>query len=175
MPKRKSVVSLSSDLNTRHSSFNVRSNLIETRKLKLVYDNLNTHSITSLYAAFPAPVAYRLARRFEIYYTPRNGSWLNVAETELSVLSRQCLERRIATPEALKAELEAWQQNRNQVGSKVIWKLSTQDARVKLKHLYPVFEAPEAIQVNAHLYLVKPVLILFSGDSKMDCRAQLRY
>ena len=96
-----------------------------------------------MYKAFPAPEAHRLARRIEIYHTPRNGSWLNVAETELSILSRQCLNRRIATPEKFKAELEAWQQNRNQTASKVIWKFSTEDARVKLKHLYPVFEEAE--------------------------------
>jgi hypothetical protein len=115
----------------------------EAHKIKLVCDNLNTHSIASLYEAFPAPVAHRLARRLEIYYTPRNGSWLNVAETELSVLSRQCLDRRIPTPEKLSAELQAWQQQRNQQASQVIWKFSTHDARVKLNHLYPVFEAAE--------------------------------
>lgn len=115
----------------------------DARKVKLVCDNLNTHSIASLYEAFPAPIAHRLARRLEIYYTPRNGSWLNVAETELSVLSRQCLDRRISLPETLKAELQAWQQQRNQRASKVIWKFTTEDARVKLKHLYPVFEAAE--------------------------------
>lgn len=121
----------------------------DARKVKLVCDNLNTHSIASLYKAFDAPVAHRLARRLEIYHTPRNGSWLNVAETELSVLSRQCLDCRIATPEALRTKLEAWQQARNQTGAKVVWKFSTDDARVKLKHLYPVFEAPESVGNNA--------------------------
>jgi len=110
------------------------------RKVKLLCDNLNTHSIASLYEAFPAPEAHRLARRLEIYYTPRNGSWLNVAETELSVLSRQCLDRRMDSVEALKTELQAWQMQRNQRASKVIWKFSTEDARVKLNHLYPIFE-----------------------------------
>lgn len=108
--------------------------------VKLLSDNLNTHTIASLYKAFPDPEAHRLARRLRLYHTPRNGSWLNVAETELSVLSRQCLERRIASPTELKSELEAWQQERNQSASKVIWKFTTDDARVKLKHLYPVFE-----------------------------------
>lgn len=113
------------------------------QQVKLVCDNLNTHTIASLYEAFPAPEAHRLARRLQIYYTPRQGSWLNVAETELSVLSRQCLQRRIPSPEQLQAELKAWQQQRNQLASKVIWKFSTPDARVKLKHLYPIFENSE--------------------------------
>jgi hypothetical protein len=113
----------------------------QARKVKLLWDNLNTHSIASLYQTFPAPEAHRLVRRLEIYYTPRNGSWLNVAETELSVLSRQCLERRMSSVEELESELQAWQRERNQLTSKVIWKFSTEDARVKLKHLYPIFEA----------------------------------
>ena len=113
------------------------------RKVKLLCDNLNTHSIASLYEAFPAPEAHRLARRLEIYYTPRNGSWLNVAETELSVVSRQCLDRRIPSADQLKTQLQAWQHQRNQMASKVIWKFTTADARVKLKHLYPVFETLE--------------------------------
>ncbi len=78
-----------------------------------------------LYEAFPAPEAHRLARRLEIHYTPRNGSWLNVAETELSVLSRQSLDRRMPSIEELKTELQAWQTVRNQRNSKVIWKFST--------------------------------------------------
>jgi DDE superfamily endonuclease len=117
----------------------------KARKVKLVCDNLNTHNIASLYEAFPAPEAHRLARRLEIYHTPRNGSWLNVAEIELSILSKQCLDRRIPTKEELKNELEAWQKERNQTASKVIWQFSTNDARVKLKHLYPVFEEEEAV------------------------------
>ncbi len=115
----------------------------DARQVKLVCNNLNTHNIASLYEAFPAAEAHRLARRLQIYYTPRNGSWLNVAETELSVLSRQCLERRIPSSEQLQAELQAWQQERNRLASKVTWKFTTQDARVKLKHLYPVFEMAE--------------------------------
>lgn len=110
------------------------------RKVKLVCDNLNTHNIASLYEAFPAREAHRLARRLEIYHTPRNGSWLNVAEIELGILSQQCLARRIATKEALHREIEAWQKERNQTASRVIWKFDTGDARLKLKHLYPVFE-----------------------------------
>lgn len=106
-------------------------------KVKLVCDNLNTHTIASLYQAFPAAEAHRLARRLEIHYTPRNGSWLNVAEIELSVLARQCLDRRIGTAEELAAECAAWQARRNAEGGRVIWRFTTADARVKLRHLYP--------------------------------------
>jgi hypothetical protein len=119
------------------------------RKVKLLSDNLNTHNIASLYEAFPAPEAHRLARKLEIYHTPRNGSWLNVAETELSVLSKQCLDRRIPSKEELKKEITAWQKERNQSASKVIWKFTTNDARVKLKHLYPMFEEDESSTTNA--------------------------
>lgn len=118
-------------------------------KVKLVCDNLNTHNIASLYEAFPAPVAHRLARKLEIYYTPRNGSWLNVAEIELSVLSQQCLDRRISSVDELTSELAAWQQERNSTTSQVIWHFTTDDARVKLKHLYPIFEPQETSDSNA--------------------------
>ena len=107
------------------------------RKVRLVCDNLNTHSIASLYAAFPAAEAHRLARRLEIHYTPRNGSWLNVAEIELSVLSRQCLNRRIGSPEELQRELAAWQRARNADGAAVKWQFTTPDARIRLRTLYP--------------------------------------
>ena len=113
------------------------------QKVKLVCDNLNTHNIASLYKAFPAQEAHRLARKLEIYYTPRNGSWLNIAEIELSVLSQQCLDRRISSSEELSSELAAWQKRRNSTTSKVIWHLTTDDARLKLQHLYPVFEPDE--------------------------------
>lgn len=109
-------------------------------KIRLISDNLNTHTITSLYKTFPAEEAHRLARRIEMIHTPRNGSWLNVAETELSVLSQQCLKRRIASADELKREVAAWQKERNESSAKVIWQFTTDDARVKLKHLYPVFE-----------------------------------
>jgi hypothetical protein len=109
------------------------------RKVKLVCDNLNTHSIASLYQAFPAEEAHRLRERLEIHYTPRNGSWLNVAEIELSVLSRQCLDRRIGSAEKLQRELAAWQTERNATASTVQWRLTTADARIRLKHLYPQF------------------------------------
>ncbi|NET62508.1 MAG: IS630 family transposase [Symploca sp. SIO2E6] len=113
------------------------------KKIKLVCDNLNTHNITSLYKAFPAAEAHRLARRLDICYTPLNGSWLNVAEIELSVLSQQCLDRRIPSPEQLRVELDAWETERNRTASKVTWRFTTADARVKLKHLYPIFETPD--------------------------------
>jgi hypothetical protein len=118
-------------------------------KVKLVCDNLNTHNIASLYEAFPAPEAHRLARKLEIYHTPRNGSWLNVAEIELSVLSQQCLDRRISSVEELTSELAAWQQQRNSTTSRVIWHFTTDDALVKLKHLYPIFEPQESGDSNA--------------------------
>lgn len=107
------------------------------RKIRLVCDNLNTHAIASLYTAFPAAEAHRLARRLEIVHTPRNGSWLNVAEIELSVLARQCLARRIGEPAILASECAAWERARNAEGGRVIWKFTTADARVKLRHLYP--------------------------------------
>lgn len=109
-------------------------------KIRLLSDNLNTHTITSLYKTFPAPEAHRLARRLEMIHTPRNGSWLNVAETELSVLSKQCLNRRIPTAAELRQEVEAWQQERNERHAKVAWTFTTEEARVKLRHLYPRFE-----------------------------------
>jgi hypothetical protein len=107
------------------------------RKVKLVCDNLNTHGIASLYEAFPAAEAHRLARRLEIHYTPRNGSWLNVAEIELSVLARQCLDRRIGSTAELSAELAAWERDRNADAGQVVWRFTTDDARIKLRHLYP--------------------------------------
>lgn len=107
------------------------------KKVKLVCDNLNTHHIASLYEAFPAEVAHGLARRLEIHYTPRNGSWLNVAEIELSALARQCLDRRLATAEELRAEVASWERARNAVGSRVEWRFTTADARTRLRHLYP--------------------------------------
>jgi ribosomal protein L32E len=109
----------------------------QAKKVKLVCDNLNTHHIASLYEAFPAEQAHQLARRLEICYTPRNGSWLNVAEIELSVLAEQCLNRRIPDDHTLTSELTAWQSQRNQHGGKVSWQFKTHDARIKLKHLYP--------------------------------------
>jgi hypothetical protein len=109
------------------------------KKVKLVCDNLNTHAIASLYEAFPAAEAHRLRERLEIHYTPRSGSWLNVAEIELGVLSRQCLDRRIGSAEELGRELAAWQHQRNAEASTVKWRFTTAEARIRLKHLYPQF------------------------------------
>ena len=107
------------------------------RKVTLVCDNLNTHTIASLYAAFPAAQAGALRRRLELRHTPRNGSWLNVAEIELSVLSRQCLDRRIGDAESLRREVTAWQESRNATKSVVKWRFTVDDARTKLHRLYP--------------------------------------
>lgn len=107
------------------------------RRVKLVCDNLNTHDKASLYAAFPAEQAHRLARRLELVHTPRQGSWLNVAEIELSVLSRQCLNRHIGSAQELADELAAWESERNQTNSRVYWRFSTDDARIRLHRLYP--------------------------------------
>jgi hypothetical protein len=108
------------------------------RKVRLVCDNLNTHDVASLYEAFPASEAHALAARLELVHTPRNGSWLNVAEIELAALSTGCLgERRFADAATLEREVSAWQAERNEEGSKVTWQFTTADARVKLRHLYP--------------------------------------
>lgn len=106
-------------------------------KVTLVCDNLNTHSTASLYEAFPAAEAHRLARRLNIVHTPRNGSWLNVAEIELGVLTRQCLNRRIGSADELAQEMAAWEAERNADHSRVHWRFSIGDARTKLHRLYP--------------------------------------
>ena len=100
-------------------------------------DNLNTHRLSSLYEAFEPSEARRIAERLEIHYTPKHGSWLNMAEIELGVLSRQCLDRRIPGHEILEQETGAWQDQRNREKVQVEWRFTTQDARIKLKSLYP--------------------------------------
>jgi DDE superfamily endonuclease len=105
----------------------------------LVQDNLNTHKPASLYEAFPPAEARRLAQRFDWHYTPKHGSWLNMAESELGILSDQCLDRRIPDKETLAREIRAWQSYRNKHATKANWQFTTADARVKLKHLYPTF------------------------------------
>lgn len=104
----------------------------------LVLDNLNTHNPGALYEAFPPEEAHRLASRFEWHYTPEHGSWLNLAECELSVLTRQCLAQRLPDQETLKSAVAAWEKRRNQAGTKVNWQFTTADARIKLRRLYPV-------------------------------------
>ena len=106
-------------------------------KIALVQDNLNTHKPASLYEAFPAEEARRLVERFEWHYTPKHGSWLNMAEIELSVLTTQCLDRRIPDKAMLTEETAAWEAERNNKHSKADWQFTTADARVKLKRLYP--------------------------------------
>ena len=106
-------------------------------KIVLVQDNLNTHRPASLYEAFPPQEARRLVERFEWHYTPKHGSWLDMAESELSVLSRQCLDRRIADKQTLTDEVAAWEASRNKKNAKADWHFTTADARVKLKRLYP--------------------------------------
>lgn len=109
----------------------------EAEKIVVVLDNLNTHGPASFYEAFPPEEARRLANRFEFHFTPKHGSWLNVAEIELSVLSRQCLDRRLADKEILAQEVRAWEEERNAQVVKVHWRFTTADARIKLAHLYP--------------------------------------
>ncbi len=103
----------------------------------LVMDNLNTHGIASLYEAFAPEEAFALAQRLEIHHTPKHGSWLNIAEIELSALTRQCLDRRISDLEILNTELAAWQHDTNADQRQVDWQFTTDDARIKLRHLYP--------------------------------------
>ena len=111
------------------------------KKVVLVMDNLNTHGIASLYAAFAPEMALALAARLEIHYTPKHGSWLNMAETELSVLSRQCLDRRLDNHDLMSREVASWQAQRNTSLARINWQFKTHDARIKLKRLYPSFNA----------------------------------
>jgi hypothetical protein len=112
-------------------------NYPKAKRVRLVMDNLNVHSIGSLYEAFPPDEARRLANRLEIHYTPKHGSWLNIAEIELRALNVQCMNRRIPESELLQTEIEAWMTARNSSGAKVDWQYTTSDARIHLKHLYP--------------------------------------
>jgi hypothetical protein len=106
----------------------------------LVMDQLNTHSPASLYEAFPPSEAKRLAAKLEIHYTPKHASWLDMAEIELSILQRQCLDRRLADRPTLEREVAAWVARRNAAGQRIDWRFTTADARIKLKHLYPAFQ-----------------------------------
>lgn len=109
----------------------------EAETIVIVMDNLNTHKLASLYEAFDPAEARRIAEKLELHYTPKHGSWLNMAEIELSVLSRQCLNRRIPDQITLQQEVEAWQAQRNNARCTVKWQFTTADARIKLKRLYP--------------------------------------
>jgi hypothetical protein len=110
---------------------------LDTVRIVLVQDNLNTHKPASLYEAFQAAEARRLVERFEWHYTPKHGSWLDMAESEPSVLSKQCLDRRIADKQTLIEEVAAWQTERNKKQARADWQFTTADARVGLKRLYP--------------------------------------
>jgi transposase len=112
----------------------------EAERIVLVLDNLNTHTPGSLYEAFPPAEAKRLADKLEIHHTPKHGSWLNIAEIELSTMSAQCLHRRIPDRETLEREVAAWETQRNALGGPVNWRFTTEDARIKLRRLYPSIE-----------------------------------
>jgi len=109
----------------------------DARKIRVVLDNLSTHTPAALYEAFPPEEARRILRRLEFHYTPKHGSWLNMAEIELSVLSRQCLNRRLGTKDVVRQEVAAWEEPRNQAGVTIQWRFTTDKAREKLKRLYP--------------------------------------
>jgi hypothetical protein len=109
----------------------------EADVIRVVLDNLNTHALGSLFSTYPPEEAWRLARRLELHFTPKHASWLNMAECELSVLSRQCLDRRLNSKEAVAAEVGPWEAERNRLGVKLEWSFRVADARQKLDHLYP--------------------------------------
>jgi hypothetical protein len=112
----------------------------DAERIALVMDNLNTHTPASLYEAFPPDEAKRIADKLEIHYTPKHGSWLDMSEIELGILGRQCLDRRIDNAETLTREVAAWEAQRNAAKAKVNWRFTTDDARIRLKRLYPSFE-----------------------------------
>ena len=118
----------------------IASHYENAEKITLVMDNLNTHKPGSLYEEFPPEKAKALWDRFEFVYTPKHGSWLNMAEIELNVLIRQCLNRRIADIENMRTEVKAWERARNEMKASVNWQFTTEDARIKLKRLYPTLE-----------------------------------
>ncbi|WP_187433173.1 transposase, partial [Serratia marcescens] len=112
----------------------------DKKRVLLVMDNLNTHDISSLYERFCPEEAFSYASRLEIHYTPKHGSWLNIAEIELNAMTRQCLDRRVSDIEDLSKELSAWESERNNNGRQVKWQFTTEDARIKLHSLYPKYE-----------------------------------
>lgn len=113
----------------------------EATTIRVVMDNLNTHTFGSLYETFPPEEARRIAEKLELHYTPKHGSWLNVAEIELRVLTVQCLNRRIPDADTLRREVHAWETERNTSGARVDWQFTSDDARIHLKRLYPRFQA----------------------------------
>lgn len=117
----------------------------DKEKVVLVMDNLNTHAISSLYETFKPEKARDMTKRLEIHYTPKHGSWLNIAEIELNVMTRQCLKRRISNITELSTELSSWSRERNSINGTVVWQFTTSTARDKLKSLYPKIEVQEGI------------------------------
>jgi hypothetical protein len=113
----------------------------DAQRITLVMDNLNTHTAAALYETFPPSQAKALWDRFEFVYTPKHGSWLNMAEIELNVMIKQCLARRIDNIDTVRREVSAWQVQRNQLKARINWQFTTSDARIKLSRLYPTFEA----------------------------------
>jgi hypothetical protein len=111
----------------------------KAEKIRLVMDNLNTHVISSLYKAFPAAKARKLAQKLEIHFTPKHGSWLNIAKIAISILSKKCINKRIPTMEQLNREIDIWEGYQNTNQKQIDWQFTTSDARIKLKTLYPVF------------------------------------
>jgi transposase len=118
----------------------ITSDFPKAKKIVLVMDNLNTHTIGSLYKTFPAEEARQYRNMLEIHYTPKHGSWLNMAEIEINVLVNHGLSKRVPTMQQMRKEVAAWNKDRNQRASKINWRFSTEDARIKLKRLYPLFE-----------------------------------
>ena len=114
-------------------------------------DNLNTHTPASLYEAFEPVEARRIAQRLEIHYTPKHGSWLNMAEIEIGAMVRQCVDRRIPDRDSMRREVEAWQQRRNRESVRVDWRFTTADARIKLKTLYPSIQGGVLAQTHMAL------------------------
>jgi transposase len=112
----------------------------DAKKIRVVLDNLNTHNPAALYEFFPPAEAKRILDKLEFHYTPKHGSWLNMAEIEFSVLTRQCLDRRIPDGDTLCRETSAWESDRNTNATKVNWQFTTEDARIKLERLYPSFD-----------------------------------
>lgn len=120
----------------------------QAKKIVLVMDNLNTHKLSVLYQVFPAAEARRILERFEVHHTPKHASWLNMAECELSVLSRQCLDQRIDSPSRLTEEVAAWEQQRNAQQVRINWRFTTANARIKLQRLYPMLSPANTTETD---------------------------
>jgi len=146
----------------------------DAAKIVLVQDNLSTHKPASLYETFPAPEARRLVERFEWHYTPKHGSWLDMAESELGVLSTQCLDRRIPDKQTLTSEIAEWQAKRNSNHAKADWQFTAADARLKLKRLYPQFESLRALGHDKVLMVRIPTKPAMHSNLKPAARSDLK-